>query len=212
MHWATLVLTWSAVLARQLSSSSELAHPRVGNIIFEASAARDQGSCQCSAAFAAIGLYEEVLIRRGYNYNLSEQAVLQCADNYNYNNTGLTNDCRGVQPLDALNTLAEFGALNRSEYPYISGNWGANASYEATLGICNVTEKVKLGTASVVTYYNSSIVDLQSIIKSTGPVIASIFPNSAFLAFNGSSVFNECSIVYNTEILSHTVLILGFNS
>ena len=97
---------------------------------------KNQANCGCCWSFASTAVYEsQLLIHNKSSYGLSEEANLQCTSFYAPG--GRASDCSGGYFDDPLTFLANVGSLLRSEYPYISGTYGANYGFFHTPGICS---------------------------------------------------------------------------
>ena len=98
------------------------------------SAVENQASCGCCWSFAATAAYESHLRMSGHEYDLSEEAALECTTGYapNYR----VSDCSGGYFSDPLYFLGQVGNVLASDYPYISGNHGTGAGFSITPNIC----------------------------------------------------------------------------
>lgn len=83
---------------------------------------KNQGSCGCCWAFAAVGATEGLVkIATGNLISMSEQQVLDC--------TGVGNTCNGGRIDKALSFIAASGGLQpEAAYPYVSGSTNQQGS------------------------------------------------------------------------------------
>lgn len=83
---------------------------------------------------------------RGFNYDLSEEAVLECA--YRYNLTENVSDCSGMHAFETTNMLASVGNVLSASYPYTAQN--LTTGTPTTEGICEQARRIKWGEGTVV--------------------------------------------------------------
>lgn len=68
---------------------------------------KNQGGCGSCWAFASTAQYESYLMLNGHDFQLSDEATLECTTLYAPNNR--VSDCRGGLPEDAMIYLAKVG-------------------------------------------------------------------------------------------------------
>lgn len=88
----------------------------VGDIDWESlgkvSAVKNQGICDAGYAFSSASLSESFYLIKNFNYTLSEQQIIDCADNYT------TFGCQGGSRNGSIQYIRENGLNLQSVYPY----------------------------------------------------------------------------------------------
>merc|ERR1719378_214461 len=168
--------------------SIEESNVTVGDVDWDVTPVKNQGSCGSCWAFGTMGSIEHVhKLNTGSTVSLAEQQLVDCDSS----NSG----CSGGWPYKAMNYLADRSIYTTSSYPY-----------RARDGTC------KSGTASGVT-----ISGYKSVSKSDSALASALGSSSVSVTLQADSKFQHYSsgIITGTSTacnLNHAVLATGYGS
>lgn len=151
---------------------------------------KDQGECGSCWAFASIATLESHnFINTGKLYNLSEQQLLDCSDNFG---------CNGGVMRGPFNYFIENKIALERDYPY-EGEQG-----ECRSGEVNKTDVRAFGYATI----SNDIETIKSIVSEHGPVLVLVDGSLTDFRFYSGGVYTYpgCSAYYK----NHAMVIVGY--
>jgi C1A family cysteine protease len=149
---------------------------------------KNQGSCGCCWAFAAVGAVEsQYALWNGGLLNLAEQEVLNCAQ---------SNGCSGGTPHAALDLIISNGVHYESAAPY--------AQVKNT---CNALSGTKITSDYKEEMWGWSEEDMRQYLYDYGPFAVSIGMTTATQSYT-SGIYNPSSCVP----INHAMLVIGWGN
>jgi cathepsin H len=158
---------------------------------------KDQGSCGSCWTFSTTGCLESHhYMRTGKMVSLSEQQLVDCAQDYD------NNGCNGGLPSHAFEYIHSAGGLDtESAYPYTAKDGqchirpsGFGATVKASVNITAFDEK-----------------ELTQAVASVGPVSIAFQVADDFQSYK-SGVYNNPKCSTDPQSVNHAVLAVGFDS
>ncbi|XP_070508332.1 cathepsin L-like peptidase [Chironomus tepperi] len=153
---------------------------------------QDQKKCGSCWTYAAAGVAEGVLLRKGIKTRLSEQNLVDCSKN------GGNSGCNGGDAYYALKYIASSGIAAYDDYPYTarSGKCRASSVQKVPLKLGSIKYERLRGNEN----------RLKDIVANYGPVAVAIRAADSFMNYE-SGVYNNPKCSRN---LDHAVLLVGY--
>lgn len=156
---------------------------------------KHQGACGSCWSFTTTALVESLYKQKyGYNLNLSEQELVDCATTSTYTNFG----CNGGYNNNALNYYKLFGSHTETQYPY-----------KAKQGTCARPLTAAFKVATVTTLKTQSLVTLLTALTN-GPVATAYFVADDFYDYD-SGIYNHKAGCIGATNINHAVLAVGYD-
>lgn len=156
---------------------------------------KHQGQCGSCWAFTATALVESLYKRKyGYDVDLSEQELVDCATHSPYLNYG----CRGGFNTNGLNYYKVKGSRLESQYPY-----------RARDRSCRVLNAASYKISDYNTIKPRSLVELLKAL-SEGPVAVAYFVANDFYNYKSGIYSHKAGCRYSTSV-NHAVLAVGYD-
>jgi hypothetical protein len=158
---------------------------------------RDQGEFDTGWAFAAIGVFEIVLLREGIEVDLSEQYLISC-ENVPWAGTAALQCPNGISPPPPT-TCGQYGAPLESDLPY----QGTGVACQCSAAMAYCAEE----TGWIVDPYSPVVVDvIKQALLDYGPLYIMLYAGEAFRAYAGG-VFNAP----DDGPVNHGVILVGWD-
>ena len=139
---------------------------------------------------------------------------MECTSAYAPNKR--VSDCAGGYFRDPLIFLAAVGSVLGSTYPYVAGNYGSNAGYPHTPGICTERNRIYLGSgtdvlnAPAVATGGMTVTQIKTMLVTYGPVMIGVEANTQFSLYS-SGTFTGCNSTAYSRI-NHAILLIGWTN
>jgi len=167
---------------------------------------KNQGHCGSCWTFSTVGMMESLhAIKTGKMVLLSEQQLVDCAENFN------NNGCNGGLPSQAFEYIHYNGGLSKMEdYPYVCGDGTCNVTGGACAFTPDKTPWAVGATVSAVANFTAGDEgSMKAVVGMHNPVSVA-FEVVSDLRHYASGVYSSTMCQALPETVNHAVLAVGY--